>query len=61
MMKENEDCSWEEMYLLNSVVVNGEEELESLELREIDSIVVGFTAPFKDLMRIEIPELVITQ
>jgi hypothetical protein len=57
----NEDCSWQEVYKLNGIVLNGDEDFDSMDLDEIDTIVVGFSSPLKPLVRLGIPEIVLTR
>jgi hypothetical protein len=59
MEEMQKDCSWQEVYKLNGVVVNGDEEFDSLDLDEIDTIVVGFTSPLKPIVRFGIPEIIV--
>lgn len=56
-----EDCSWQDVYKLNGVVLNGDEEFAALDLDEIDTLVIEFASPLKPLMGFEIPELLLSQ
>ena len=57
MQDTQEDCSWQEVYRLNSVMLNSEEEFDTLELDEIETIVMEFKNPLKPFVEFEIPEL----
>ena len=55
----HEDCSWQEVYRLNGIVLNSDEGFDSIDLEEIDTILVGFTSPLRPLIRFGIPEIVL--
>ncbi len=57
----SEDCSWQEVYRLNGVVLNSEEEFGSLDLDEIDSLVVGFSSPLKPLVGFRVSEIILSR
>ncbi len=59
MQETIEDCSWQEVYKLNGVVVNGDEDFDALDYDEIDTIVIGFTSPMKPFAKFSLPEILI--
>ena len=59
MQKTNEDCSWQEVYKLNGIMLNAEEDFDSLELDELDEIAIGFTSPLKSVLKFDIPEIIL--
>jgi hypothetical protein len=61
MEEKHEDCSWQEVYKLNGVVLNENEEFDSLDLEEIDTIVVGFSSPLKPVVKFGVPEIILGQ
>jgi hypothetical protein len=61
MEEKHEDCSWQEIYRLNGVVLNENEEFDSLDLEEIDMIVVGFSSPLKPFVKFGVPEIILGQ
>jgi hypothetical protein len=62
MMEENlEDCSWEEVYKLNGVILNGDERFSELDIEDIDTIVVGYSSPLKPIVKFDISEIVLSR
>jgi hypothetical protein len=53
------DCSWQEVYKLNGVIVDGDEEFDSLDLDDIDTLVVEFSSPLKPIVRFGFPEIIL--
>lgn len=54
-----EDCSWQEVYKLNGVIWTSEDETQSTDLDEIDTLVVQFSSPLKSLVKFNVPELIL--
>ncbi len=54
-----EDCSWQEVYRLNGVVWTSEDETQSTDLDEIDTLVVQFSSPLKPIVKFHVPELIL--
>jgi hypothetical protein len=61
MQETQEDCSWQEVYRLNGVVLNADEDFDALELDELDEIVIGFTSPLKPVVKFNVPEIILRQ
>jgi hypothetical protein len=61
MEEKLEDCSWQEVYRLNGVMVEGDEDFDCLDLEEIDTIVVGFNSSLKPFVNFKIPEIIISR
>ena len=61
MQKTPEDCSWQEVYKLNGIVLNSDEDFDALELDEIDEIAIGFTSPLKSVVKFDVPEIILRQ
>jgi hypothetical protein len=61
MQEKHDDCSWQEVYKLNGVILNGDEDFESLDFDDIDTIVVSFSSPLKPIVKFGIPEIVLRQ
>ncbi|RMF89943.1 MAG: hypothetical protein D6733_05180 [Methanobacteriota archaeon] len=59
MQNTQEDCSWQEVYRLNSVVLEADEDISQLDLDEIDRIVIGFRSPLKPLLKFHVPEILL--
>lgn len=59
MHENDEDCSWQEVYRLNGVVLNSEESFDELDLEEIEEIALGYSSPLKPLIRFDIPEIIL--
>jgi len=59
MRKTQEDCSWQEVYKLNGIVLDADEDFDNVELDEIDEIVIGFTSPLKSVLKFDVPEIIL--
>ena len=59
MQETNENCSWQEVYKLNGIVLDADEDFDNVELDEIDEIVIGFTSPLKNVVKFNVPEIVL--
>ncbi|GBE56465.1 hypothetical protein BMS3Bbin16_00671 [archaeon BMS3Bbin16] len=61
MQETNEDCSWQQVYKLNGIVLNADEDFDNVELDELDEIAIGFTSPLKSLVKFDVPEIVLSR
>ncbi len=61
MQENREDCSWQEVYRLNGVVLNADEDFDALELDEFDELVIGFTSPLEPVVKFDVPEIILRQ
>ncbi len=61
MQETQDDCSWQEVYKLNGIVLNADDDFDSLELDEIDEIVIGFSSPLNGVVKFEVPEIIFRQ
>jgi hypothetical protein len=61
MEEKLEDCSWQEVYRLNGVMIDGEEDFDRLDLEEIDTIVIGFNSSLNPFVNFKIPEIIISR
>ncbi len=59
MQETNEDCSWQQVYKLNGIMLNADEDFDTIELDELDEIAIGFTSPLKSIVKFDIPEIVL--
>jgi hypothetical protein len=61
MQETKEDCSWQEVYKLNGIMLNADEDFDTLELDELDEIVIGFSSPLKPVVKFDVPEIILRQ
>jgi hypothetical protein len=59
MQETPEDCSWQEVYKLNGIVLTAEEDFDNVELDELDEIAIGFTSPLKSIVKFSVPEIIL--
>ena len=59
MRKTPEDCSWQEVYKLNGIMLGADEDFDTIELDELDEIAIGFTSPLKSIVKFDIPEIIL--
>ncbi len=59
MQETNEDCSWQQVYRLNGIVLNADEDFDTIELDELDEIAIGFSSPLKSIVKFDVPEIIL--
>ncbi len=59
MQNTPEDCSWQQVYKLNGIMLNADEDFDSIELDELDEIAIGFSSPLNSIVKFDVPEIIL--